>query len=1247
VAADERIDILFTADVAKAIEAIDKLKLKLDELHNKDVTVRVRQSDLSRMDQDARKLEGDLARVGRQADQNAGSFRRWLSGFMGDHQKAFDSASRDVRRYSDQAAQDAQRGFRRMASDAGKAGDDAGKSFWQKFVTAGDKRGGGWPIAAVAGGILAGVPAVNGIGGMAVAGAGALLPGAVGSIALYKLLGDQMKQVSGAANTLETATDKYNAAQQQTVRYLGASSQNMAGYQALLHSVNPAMQQGLEVLTQQNVTWGDLTYTQQQGIIQLRNNAAAYKALTKSQQDQVNALLSEQTAYNGLLPTQIRAADALTRMKATIDSFGTGDSAILNTATVAINTFTDAFKTMEPVIHQAALGWTDLFTKLDSFVKSSTWNTFVQQMAGQTRASIVGFGTAIGNVALGLMRIWQALQPMYGPFIQWMDAITANFAQWATTPKGMKDLQDFMQAVRRDAGPAGQALHELVTLVANLWSAFSNPLPLLMLRDLTMVLNDLANNALGRFLIQGAAWLILLGRLALAMRPVLTAVGGLSKAMGIGTAATTAHAAAERADAVAEASDAAAATSDAAAQARLDAAYAFGGPGTKLKLGVQGMVGGAGGVAMLGVAAAAAAIGLAITQMATDIQKKADAAAGIIRGADGRFTAASSVAGVHVSGAFQNLANRVGASSVQTAQIVDRNGQLTSQRFTVFGQSFSKNNQDIRNVMDAGRTELGQTALLFVAQMHGDVAKMAQNITSSGHTLDQQLQSSLSQVFLAWGQSMPGYWNGLKNANNKAAADAFQKIEATSKSDYQGLQTAMQQYEDDLKHGRQQKAQSDIQTLTQAIEKYMNDSNNGLIDTSNKLNAKLSRDIAQYMQDATNNDRAAALRDLQQMGKDVASQWQTTTNNPVTSSAKAAIVKSGQEIAGQYGNSVQAMQAQADHAVAIGSLQFQNTLAQAQKNISAEIQKTSPTGTVAGSRFASGGPVTGPGTGTSDSIPAWLSHGEFVVNAKAAAKHYALLSHINASGYANGGVAGNFGQGAFNYGLMDDVDYRLFMKAEANQVNSALAAIKTAATAGFAVNLPGTVAQWVAAGLAAAGEPGGWLSDMLVLVSKESGGNPNAVNSTPVGSEHATGLLQMLPSTFRAYMVPGHGNILNPIDNSAASSRYIAARYGSPGNIPGIHGGAYSGYDSGGWMMPGLGGYANGTHRPEAVLTESQWRSIFAMASTQMAGGSGGGGQSIIIKLDGKVLYDSTRDEGYRKQSRNGRSLWNSSLRHA
>jgi hypothetical protein len=59
--------------------------------------------------------------------------------------------------------------------------------------------------------------------------------------------------------------------------------------------------------------------------------------------------------------------------------------------------------------------------------------------------------------------------------------------------------------------------------------------------------------------------------------------------------------------------------------------------------------------------------------------------------------------------------------------------------------------------------------------------------------------------------------------------------------------------------------------------------------------------------------------------------------------------------------------------------------------------------------FADGGYVRGAGTGKSDSIPAMLSNGEFVINAESTSKHAALLEAINSGKtlrFADGGLVG-------------------------------------------------------------------------------------------------------------------------------------------------------------------------------------------------------------------------------------------------
>jgi hypothetical protein len=79
--------------------------------------------------------------------------------------------------------------------------------------------------------------------------------------------------------------------------------------------------------------------------------------------------------------------------------------------------------------------------------------------------------------------------------------------------------------------------------------------------------------------------------------------------------------------------------------------------------------------------------------------------------------------------------------------------------------------------------------------------------------------------------------------------------------------------------------------------------------------------------------------------------------------------------------------------------------------------QASGSGAASGGQFAQGGRVYGAGTSTSDSIPAWLSHGEFVIRAAAVKKYGSQLFHaLNmmrlprrflesmVGGFANGGM---------------------------------------------------------------------------------------------------------------------------------------------------------------------------------------------------------------------------------------------------
>jgi LysM repeat protein len=92
-------------------------------------------------------------------------------------------------------------------------------------------------------------------------------------------------------------------------------------------------------------------------------------------------------------------------------------------------------------------------------------------------------------------------------------------------------------------------------------------------------------------------------------------------------------------------------------------------------------------------------------------------------------------------------------------------------------------------------------------------------------------------------------------------------------------------------------------------------------------------------------------------------------------------------------------------------------------------------------------------------------------------------------------------------------------------------------------------------------------ADIALIIQHESGGNPNAKNGWDSNAAKGTpsmGLMQTIQPTFDAHKLPGHNNILDPVDNIIAGVRYAISRYGSVSNVPGVkavHSGrSYVGY---------------------------------------------------------------------------------------
>lgn len=143
---------------------------------------------------------------------------------------------------------------------------------------------------------------------------------------------------------------------------------------------------------------------------------------------------------------------------------------------------------------------------------------------------------------------------------------------------------------------------------------------------------------------------------------------------------------------------------------------------------------------------------------------------------------------------------------------------------------------------------------------------------------------------------------------------------------------------------------------------------------------------------------------------------------------------------------------------------------------------------------------------------------------------------------------------------------------------------------------PGQVNDWIMQALGILHFPANFAAGIFQQIMTESGGNPGAVQHGYVdvntGGNEARGIMQVIPPTFAANALPGHGNIMNPVDNIIAGSNYAMKKYGPGWFAPGPR--HSHGYDVGGVLPQGASIAVNNTGGDEhmAVFTTTQWRML-------------------------------------------------------
>jgi Transglycosylase SLT domain len=106
---------------------------------------------------------------------------------------------------------------------------------------------------------------------------------------------------------------------------------------------------------------------------------------------------------------------------------------------------------------------------------------------------------------------------------------------------------------------------------------------------------------------------------------------------------------------------------------------------------------------------------------------------------------------------------------------------------------------------------------------------------------------------------------------------------------------------------------------------------------------------------------------------------------------------------------------------------------------------------------------------------------------------------------------------------------------------------------------------WIAEALHVMDMPQSYAPGLKKIIMAESGGNPRAINTWDSNARRGTpsrGLMQTIPSTFRAYVHPDLAgrSINDPVANITAGVRYMIDRYGVDTVRAGGRSGAAGGY---------------------------------------------------------------------------------------
>lgn len=331
------------------------------------------------------------------------------------------------------------------------------------------------------------------------------------------LLKEELKSVEGEGDDLSKSLDRVkNAAESIDVAKITAPLAGLAKIGAIT-SIGPA-------LTPVIAGVGALGA----GIASVATGIGVFGEVAKQALATANAADTAKS-YKGLSASQVELAKQITNVKGQWASFVQAASpGVSQVLAQGMSLMPRAFRLMQPFLGPTEKALDSLAGSLKgSLAPAGALSKFMGDLAKNSGGEIQKLGTAVGNIAKGLMGVLEAFMPMNQQMSSGIDQLTAKFAKWGQSLGGSSGFKKFIDQAKADWPP----LEKLLINVGKILQSVAGQL-LKMPTGSLSVFGSLTS-AVSGLVQQNPGLLTFVGYLALIFKGAQTLGGAVSAVSGV------------------------------------------------------------------------------------------------------------------------------------------------------------------------------------------------------------------------------------------------------------------------------------------------------------------------------------------------------------------------------------------------------------------------------------------------------------------------------------------------------------------------------------------------------------------------------------------------------------------------------------------------------------------------------------------------------------------------------------------